>query len=469
MHFYFVMHIEVAFVFFSFCRITKDTLVCSQHFNSTDYKPRTKRNKLYGQPGHSHRLNDNAYPTLFSWNNWGKGKKTRHAPKETSPVDTPYAADNTATEPDLLNKTPDKTSDMKPDSQETELPVIGMMHNYSLPSELDNAHGVIRDLRKQLDQTKVETLRFSLERYGTDSAIIEHYTGFASYDALTKFFQTLEDWEHASIMRSKIRVNSCATEDLQPVGSEKGLQLIDQFVLYQMFVYRGLSAMDLAARFIVPVATVMNIIITWADILFFFLGVWTVWPTREQVRESMLPAIFQESKYVDTRVVFEYAELRHEDTSTRLLKSQSYKDYKSSYTYKGLIGLAPNGAVTFASRLLAHSLSDAELLLKSGILQLCEKDDAVLVDVDFVIGDVCTEHGIKMYHSPYKYGEPYSQASEVVSVEEITRLRAHVDPVIKRIHENVIFHHIPDNIKEAVSQMWVVACLICNFQNPINN
>ena len=455
--------------FLCFCRITKDTLVCSQHFNSADYKPRTKRNKLYGLPGHSHRLNDNAYPTLFSWNNWGKGKKPRHAPKETSPGDMTCTADKMSTEPDLDNRQKDKASDIKTaESQEKELPVIDMMHNYSLPSELDNAHGVIRDLRKQLDQTKVETLRFSLERYGTDSAIIEHYTGFTSYETLTKFFQTLEEWEHASIMRSKIRVNSRATEELQPVGSEKGLQLIDQFVLYQMYVYRGLSEKDLAVRFIVPVATVMNIIITWADVLFFFLGVWTVWPTREQVKESMLPAIFQESKYVDTRVVFEYAELRNEDSSTLLLKSQSYRDYKSSYTHKGLIGLAPNGTVIFASRLMAHSLSDTELLVKSGILQLCEKGDAVLVDVDFVIGDVCTEKGIKMYHSPYKNGEPYTEASEVVSVEEIARLRTHVDPVIKRIHENVIFHHIPNSMKDAISQIWVVACLICNFQNPIN-
>lgn len=349
------------------------------------------------------------------------------------------------------------------------LPVIDMMHNYSLPSELDNAHGVIRDLRTQIDQTKVENLRFSLARYSNDNAIIEHYTGFASYDALTKFFKTLEEWEHASIMRSKIRINNRSTEELQPVGSEKGLELIEQFVLYQMYVYRGLSEMDLATRFIIPVATVMNIIITWADILFFFLGVWTAWPSREQVRESMLPSIFQDSKYADIRVVFECAELRNKDSSTMLLKSQSYQDYKSSYAYKGLIGLAPNGTVTVASRLLTHSLSDAELLSKSGILQLCEKGDAVLINEDFAIGDVCSERGITMYHSPYKNGEPYTQASEVVSVEEVAWLRTYVDPVVRRIHENVLFHQIPNSMKDTISQMWVVACLICNFQNPISD
>ncbi|XP_029633586.1 uncharacterized protein LOC115209356 [Octopus sinensis] len=413
-------------------KITKDTLVCSEHFNNEDYKPRTRRNKLYGQPGHSLRLYDNAYPTLFSWNNWGR----RSSGTEECQMETNNNCN----------------------FEHTEVPVIDMMHNYSLPSGIDDAGTIIQDLRRQLDQAKIDSFRFSLERYSADDALVEHYTGFDSYGILTKFFHTLEEWEHASIMRSKIRVSSRTTEGLQPVSCEKGLQLIDQLVLYQMYIYRGLSVMDLAARFLVPVDTVWDIIITWADILFFFLGVMTVWPSKEEVRESLLPSSLNGFKLSDARVCLECVELRSETSASHVLKSLPYKEYKSTYTHKGLIAIIPNGTVIFVSPLMSHSLSDQDLTIKSGVLDLCEKGDAIVVDSDFKINKLCSERGIKVYHSDYKLWE----TSEIT--EDMTVFWSPIKNVMRKILENQLFLCVPSNIKETVSQMWAVACLLCNFQ-----
>ncbi|GAB1606365.1 uncharacterized protein LOC115209356, partial [Argonauta hians] len=415
-------------------KITKDTLVCSEHFNKEDYKPRTRRNKLYGQPGHSLRLNDNAYPSLFSWNNWGKGSSGFEE-----------------CEMEMTNSC---------NLEHTEVPVIDMMHSYSLPSGINDPGMVIQDLRKQLDQAKVDSFRFSLERYSSDDALVEHYTGFETYKTLTTFFHTLEQCEDASIMQSKIRLSSTNADGLQPVGCEKGLQLIDQLVLYQMYIYRGLSRMDLAARFLVPVHTILDIIITWADILFSFLGVMTVWP-KEEMKGTLLPSSLKDSKLSDVRFYLECIELRSESTAwSQSLKSLSYKEYKSSYTHKGLVGIAPNGTVTFVSPLMSYSLSDSDLTLKSGILDKCEKGDMVVVNSIFNINQLCSEREIKVYNSDYKLLE----SSESSSSEDMSLLWSPIKIVLKKILKNQLFICIPSDITDTISQMWAVACLICNFQ-----
>ena len=45
-----------------------------------------------------------------------------------------------------------------------------------------------------------------------------------------------------------------------------------------------------------------------------------------------------------------------------------YSQYKSHVTYKGLIGIAPSGAITFVSQLYEGSISDQEIVKRSGFL-----------------------------------------------------------------------------------------------------
>jgi hypothetical protein len=56
---------------------------------------------------------------------------------------------------------------------------------------------------------------------------------------------------------------------------------------------------------------------------------------------------------------------------------------------KGLVGIAPHGAVTFISALYGGSVSDKEMFKQSGIAELLTENMAVMVDKGFVISDCC--------------------------------------------------------------------------------
>ena len=56
-------------------------------------------------------------------------------------------------------------------------------------------------------------------------------------------------------------------------------------------------------------------------------------------------------------------------TNSCSYQSLLYSHYKSHVTYKGLIGMSPPGSITFISELYDNSITDKEMIIKSGILE----------------------------------------------------------------------------------------------------
>ncbi|KAJ8368735.1 hypothetical protein SKAU_G00087630 [Synaphobranchus kaupii] len=67
--------------------------------------------------------------------------------------------------------------------------------------------------------------------------------------------------------------------------------------------------------------------------------------------------------------------------------SEVFSSYKSHCTFKGLVGMAPHGAITFVSALYAGSISDKEILKQSGIVSLLKPTMAIMVDKGFLVED----------------------------------------------------------------------------------
>ena len=124
------------------------------------------------------------------------------------------------------------------------------------------------------------------------------------------------------------------------------------FFLLWVQLKLGLFELDLAQCFGVHVSGVSRKI-TWANFLYFFLG------TRECINELM-PDSFKEL-YPSTRVIIDCTEINVQTPFSLLLQSQLYLSYKSNTTLKGLIRIAPHGAITFVSSLYTGSISDKEI------------------------------------------------------------------------------------------------------------
>lgn len=141
-----------------------------------------------------------------------------------------------------------------------------------------------------------------------------------------------------------------------------------RFFLYCCRVAAGLKEKVLADIFKVSVSTVSRIIITWASYLYLVLGSLPIWMSREQVNSTM-PDKFRQF-CPEVRVIIDCTEIRCQNPSSLTLQSEVFSSYKNTTTFKGLIGIAPCGAVTFVPSLYTGSISDQELTKQSGILEV---------------------------------------------------------------------------------------------------
>ena len=106
-----------------------------------------------------------------------------------------------------------------------------------------------------------------------------------------------------------------------------------------------------------------------------------------------MPEEFKEL-YPATRVILDCTEIFVETPSSVLLQSQLYSSYKSKTTLKGLIGIAPHGAITFISSLFTGAISDKEITRCSGIIDLLEPNDSVMADKGFEIEGMLRERRV---------------------------------------------------------------------------
>lgn len=138
---------------------------------------------------------------------------------------------------------------------------------------------------------------------------------------------------------------------------------------------------------------------TWINFMYLRLGVINIWPSREVV-DTTSPENFK-AKYKSTRVIIDCTEVRCQMPSSLQLNGELFSTYKNHTTLKGLIGISPSGAVTFVGQLYTGSISDREIVYRSGFLDLpFNEGDSVMADKGFTVEDLLPL-GVKLNIPPF--------------------------------------------------------------------
>ena len=156
-----------------------------------------------------------------------------------------------------------------------------------------------------------------------------------------------------------------------------------EFFLVLVRLRCGLLEMDIAYRAGISVSHFSRIFITWIDFLHSRFRAFPIWASRETIDKTM-PECFKEL-YPKTRVIIDASEIFIEMPSSLRAQSESYSNYKHHNTAKGLIGVAPSGAITFVSDLYAGRCSDKAITKDCGLYDLLEDGDSVMADKGFTI------------------------------------------------------------------------------------
>lgn len=113
------------------------------------------------------------------------------------------------------------------------------------------------------------------------------------------------------------------------------------------------------------------------------------------------------------------------------VQRDTFSSYKHRNTWKVLIGISPNGVVTFVSTLFPGSTSDKVITLKSGLLKQLVPGDLVLADKGFLIKDILPP-GVSLNLPPF-LDIPQLTLEQVLQTEVIATARIYIERAIQRI------------------------------------
>ena len=102
--------------------------------------------------------------------------------------------------------------------------------------------------------------------------------------------------------------------------------------------------------------------------MFLRFGELSSWPNRDAIAQQM-PAKYAE-EFPTKFALLDCMEIGTTKPSSLKAQSQTYSDYKSGNTLKGLVACDPCRSVMFTSMLFSGSMSDREIFVKSGFQEM---------------------------------------------------------------------------------------------------
>ena len=434
-------------------RVSSATCLCQEHFKDDDIKRNPRRWKLMSGAVPSLNLHKRPSP-----------RPTRKAPKirnaQQIAKEETEAARPSSTSP-LPSSSLDEEMSTNSYSASTE-------HQYSLPCS--SLYQEVQDLKAQIKSLQEENKElkerlFSLEKLKSDDSAVRFYTGFPNFATLLDVFHYFQPkLEHITYWRGTATpLNPAKSDKYCPSskpGAKRKLSLLEEFVFVLMRLKVGLFLNDLADRFGISVAQASKIFTTWISFLHHELQLLFPFPSRAKI-DSLLPNEF--ARYPTTRIIIDCTELFIEVPSSLRAQSQTWSEYKHHNTWKALVGISPNGAITFISKLWSGRVSDKEITKKCGVLALLEPGDNVMADRGFDIHDILPS-GVTLNIPPFKGTREQLTPEETEETAHIASVRIHVERAIGRVKNyHILDGVLPLSLHPIANQIFTVCCYLTNF------
>ena len=324
------------------CRVRRENFtpsstsyVCSRHFNETEmYIPATDTPTVFKK----RRLRPGAIPSVNLRGAIEDEQLTRRSRRPTSGVDV---------EPEVVAEATNVAQGLE-GSERSLMGAGPLLTNEPSSSTIEPKGYDVQELLKRIEA--LEKKRFCFENLNASN--IKNYTGidksiFQVIANTIKKFSPLNYWSGFQV---------------------KSISLEDQLLIFLMRLRLDLPYYDLAIRYSVSETTIQNIIMTYLHALheIFFVGMMKDLPSQEKNKCS-LPGSFE--GITNCRIIIDCTEFRIAAPRKDLAAaSVSYSNYKHYLSAKYLIGVAPNGAITFVSHGFPGSTSDKSITNESGVI-----------------------------------------------------------------------------------------------------
>ncbi|XP_031332217.1 uncharacterized protein LOC116162686 [Photinus pyralis] len=308
---------------------------------------------------------------------------------------------------------------------------------------------LLQEINAQKRQLQYFSNRMSFDSIADHNTLVLLYTGLPSKEIFESVYNLV----------SNLKINYYFHWNVEKLNRK------DQLLLTLMKLRQNAPHLDLAYRFGISQATVSNIVITWIHVLhqILFKKLMNTIPAREKNR-TCLPNCC--STFTNCRIIIDCTDIfTAVPRSSMATQRVTYSAYKHRNTCKGLIGVAPNGVITYISGLYPGSTSDKKIVQHSGILDQMVPGDLILADKGFLIRDLLPP-GVALNIPPFLSTAQFSP-EQIRQTECIARARIHVERAIRRMKVYRILSFIPSKLIPYAEEVFQTVGALTNLQYPL--
>ena len=252
------------------------------------------------------------------------------------------------------------------------------------------------------------TKPFDEDYFCDDDDKVKFYTGLPSFEVLkTTFDFVAPHVKRRSLLLSKFQ----------------------EFIMVLMKLHLNVPHQDLAYRFNVSRSLVSRAFSSWMLTMDIRLSTLIVWPSRENLHKTM-PKCFLDAFGLKATVIIDCYEIFIDRPTNLLARAQTFSSYKHHNTVKVLIGITPQGTISFVSEAWGGRVSDKFLTENCSFLNNLLPGDLVLADRGFTIEEGVWYQQAQINVPAFTKGKDQLDPIDVEKTRNIANVRIHVERVI---------------------------------------
>ena len=222
-----------------------------------------------------------------------------------------------------------------------------------------------------------------------------------------------------------------------------------------------------------PVSRIFSNVI---DVLYIRTKPFVFWPEQEELQKTM-PMQFRKYFGEKVAVIIDCFEIFIERPSNLMARAQTWSSYKHHNTVKFLMGITPQGAISFISKGWGGRVTDKHTTEHCGFLNYILPGDVVLADRGFDIQDNVGSQCAEVKIPAFTRGKDQLSPLEIEMTRKIANCRIHVERVIGCVRQKytVLGSTLPidylitedETDMTMVDKMCHVCCALTNCCEPI--
>lgn len=235
---------------------------------------------------------------------------------------------------------------------------------------------------------------------------------------------------------------------------------------------------QLSYHFGVHSSNVSRTIRKWIKVLYQRLGVLVKWPEREELYKAISKDFKHFGKCV---VIIDCFEVFMERPSSLKPRAQTWSNYKHHNTCKFIIGITPQGSISFVSQKWGGRASDVHITEEYGILNNLMHDDLVLADRGFTIHNAANHYMAEVKIPSFTKGKAQLSPCEVDTTQQLAHVQIHVEGMIGMLRQKyrILSSTLPVNLimcdpdcpeeVSTIDKIVVICSALCNCCDSIIN